>query len=142
MTASCWAVSCGSYSDYRIEAIFAAEPLARGFAERMNATKADPYAGEYEVEEFPFYSDSPEFYIEHMVFGHVDEAGRLTFSDDRTSLVHGPRTRSKRPRIAYDGLDRERGPQHVTVEGESVAECRKVIQDRVAEWKAHRAGVA
>lgn len=47
----CWAVTTGSYSDYRIECVFTNEEAARAFANELGK--------DYDVETFPLYDTPP-----------------------------------------------------------------------------------
>jgi hypothetical protein len=138
----CWAVSSGSYSDYSVTAVFPTKDLAESFAKQMNHRRPDPLdRDDYFVEEFSYFTELPEIYSVYTVFGYVGAAGEVAFGEPYVSREYGPRTRSSRPRLGFDGLDRPHGNRQISFIGEDLEACRKAAADRIAQWKVEHGHV-
>lgn len=126
-----YAITTGSYSDYRVERIFEARKDAETFVTSMGGgNQWEPL----HVEEFNFHpvGDLPIVYTEYAVRCWPDRDEEIQQTSERTTIKpkHTPleHISGKHTYFACLGPDKER--------------CLKSVSDRVAKWKAEQAGIA
>lgn len=125
-----YAITTGSYSDYRVERIFETRKDAEAFVTSMGGEgKWDPL----QIEEFDFHpaGSLPTVYTEYAVRCWPDRDDEIQESSERTTDKprHTPYEHHDRHvYFACIGPDRER--------------CLKSVSDRVAKWKAEQEGIA
>ena len=138
-----WVVEQGSYSDYRVLAVFEDEATARAWANAINAD-GGRYGEEAEVSEMDLVTKGtkPEKVTTYRVYatlwddGTVEDADNLRSDSDFpiTALYGVP---PKRPRVRYVRAPcyNNRGGR-LEVIGSSAQSVMKVVSDRIAMWKA------
>lgn len=126
-----YAVSTGSYSDYRVECLFELKEDANKFADELNALD-DPY-----VEEFIIFEagSEPEKVIEYrgiIVLNDDFSTGDPSYHS-RETWIHSANV-PIRPSVEYFRRPSKSGL--LMVYGRTDVSVRKVISERVAAFKA------
>jgi hypothetical protein len=141
-----YAISSGSYSDYRVLAVFSSKKVAQETLRRWNGTNDSWSSGQ--VEEFPFYDAVPEpetvFSMIQELWddgteGRLNERAHTDMPFDRLFDVPP----KGRPSVRF-----VRAPVHqgkggrLEVRGTDIKKVQKAFRDRKAQWQATAAGVA
>lgn len=143
MTKLIWAVSSGSYSDYRVHAAFATEEQAETAA--VKAEKAETYMGGYFVEELPWYpkGENPEPITVHRMSAVLWDNGThnaptYTLDDAKMEFQHYqfvPPPRRAHIRQVRAPEYKEKGAR-LEVSARTETMVRKAMNDRLMEHKA------
>lgn len=141
MSKKIWAVSSGSYSDYRVHALFETEQGAEDAAREANANEG--YEDHF-TEEFTFYpkGESPEpFIIWEASIELYDDgsygAVKVTSDGPKMDFQHYKAPPKNRPRIRQVRAPYLKGKgARLDVTGRTDTMVRKVVNDRLAEHKA------
>lgn len=117
-----WAISSGSYSDYRVDAVCESKEIAEAVAAKMNLLESRGY-DEYGVEELPVLDESIHRVIVHHMNVEIRDAGGTgserqwdtpvwSFDEDAVEVawrwVRAPMYNGKAGRLDVWGTDRER----------------------------------
>lgn len=140
-----WAVSSGSYSDYRVHAVFSSEEAADAVCAAEN--RGSSY-GDYGVEEYVLYDKAPERFVEYTVtvgrrpedrFGDptsaIDGGFYLWESERLVWPWEASTSKNMRPTATRYGRD------GITVRGRDAESVRKTVHDAIARVKAEEAGL-
>lgn len=141
-----WAVSSGSYSSYRVHAIFATEAAAQSVCDIENGTTSG--WGDYAVESFELL-DGAERHVDYEI--KVDRTPRGAFSEPTSFLEGGfylwesERLRweweSPTPRNGRPKATRWRNGGMIVI-GRDREAVRKSVYDTIAQVRAQEAGIA
>lgn len=126
MSEKVYVVTRGSYSDYRIMAVFADPELAKAHASSVGG----------EVEEYPLFEQSPKrTAVYFKSTGHFDHLGE---PHEHSSVMWEYEAAEYSPRARVI----EYGRNGLRAEGRNKEAVRKAFDDRWAQLAARRLGVA
>lgn len=137
----CYVVTSGEYSDYRVEAVYLSKSLAKQHAKLARHTRVEPYPVRDSVPKQMSYltwtfkkeGDFPSYYYSKL---------GTTYHQD---AVYDPEFAYSQycwPGEYDDVLVERDDDRMIRVEGFNHEKVRKVMGDRVARYKAEKAGVA
>lgn len=131
-----FAISEGSYSDYRVNVLFTTRELAE--AHRAEAYSDPAYA---EIEEFYLYDDPPKHIVIYQRTCWVGSDGEVTLDQDTNNVLweyNGGATLKPLmladTRVVLESLQ-------VRVTGTDAARVERAFQDRVAQARARQLGL-
>jgi len=140
MSGTIWVVSSGSYSDYRVHAVFADELAAK----RAVGMERKPYGESYVVETLPFFATG-EFaemvteYRHNIVLwddGRSDQEHVSEETGPEFDLTYGPPPARPQVRYVRAPIYGNKGGR-IEVRGADRAAVDKTLTDKVAEWRAN-----
>jgi hypothetical protein len=140
-----YAVTTGSYSDYRVRSLFTSKKLAKTAAE-ATGKEDDSWYSDAEVEEFYLYDHVPEPVTEFYYQAELWDDGRVTNehqrSETRLPWTHLWGVPPKRPDVRYVRAPMYKGKAgRLEVRGSNEQAVKQSFSDNKARILAEKAGI-